>query len=101
MRSQSGDECHALPSVTAARPAAAAFLGRVLLLPAGRIFRLSFAPEGDLWAAGGPKAGRSGLLLGRLWFTVWQAAVSTALTLALALPGAYVFARYRFRGRAR
>ncbi|RMI40641.1 ABC transporter permease [Streptomyces triticirhizae] len=34
-----------------------------------------------------------------LWFTCWQAAASTALTLALALPGAYVFARLRFPGR--
>jgi thiamine transport system permease protein len=34
-----------------------------------------------------------------LWFTVWQAAVSTLLTVLLALPGAYVFARYEFRGK--
>ncbi|PHQ49009.1 iron ABC transporter permease [Streptomyces cinnamoneus] len=34
-----------------------------------------------------------------LWFTTWQAAASTALTLALALPGAYVFARFDFPGK--
>ena len=34
-----------------------------------------------------------------IWFTVWQAAASTGLTLALALPGAYVFARFKFRGK--
>ncbi|MFC4030602.1 ABC transporter permease [Streptomyces polygonati] len=34
-----------------------------------------------------------------LWFTCWQAAASTALTLALALPGAYVFARLEFPGK--
>jgi len=33
------------------------------------------------------------------WFTVWQAAASTALTLVLALPAAQVLARYEFRGR--
>ena len=33
------------------------------------------------------------------WFTLWQAAASTALTLVLALPGAYVLSRYDFRGR--
>lgn len=33
------------------------------------------------------------------WFTLWQAAASTVLTLALGLPGAYVLARYDFRGR--
>jgi thiamine transport system permease protein len=35
-----------------------------------------------------------------LWFTVWQATLSTALTLAVGIPGAYVLARYRFPGRA-
>jgi thiamine transport system permease protein len=33
------------------------------------------------------------------WFTVWQATLSTVLTLAVGLPGAYVLARCRFRGR--
>lgn len=33
------------------------------------------------------------------WFTLWQAALSTVLTLVVALPGAYVLARYDFRGR--
>ena len=34
-----------------------------------------------------------------LWFTVWQAAVSTALTVAVALPAAGAVARLRFRGQ--
>ena len=34
-----------------------------------------------------------------VWFTVWQALASTVLTLAIALPAAYVLGRYRFRGR--
>ncbi|WP_314177470.1 ABC transporter permease [Streptomyces winkii] len=34
-----------------------------------------------------------------LWFTVWQAGASTACTLALALPGCYVFARFDFPGK--
>ncbi|WP_086560071.1 ABC transporter permease [Streptomyces africanus] len=34
-----------------------------------------------------------------LWFTTWQAVVSTALTLLVALPGAYVFARFDFPGK--
>jgi thiamine transport system permease protein len=38
--------------------------------------------------------------LGRIWFTVWQAAVSTALTLVLGLPAAYLFARYEFPGKS-
>lgn len=38
-------------------------------------------------------------LIGVAWFTLWQAVVSTALTMVVALPGAYVFARYRFPGK--
>ncbi|WP_407699028.1 ABC transporter permease [Streptomyces katsurahamanus] len=34
-----------------------------------------------------------------LWFTTWQALASTALTLLIALPGAYVLARYDFPGK--
>ncbi|KES06579.1 iron ABC transporter permease [Streptomyces toyocaensis] len=34
-----------------------------------------------------------------LWFTTWQALVSTALTLLIALPGAYVLARFDFPGK--
>ena len=35
-----------------------------------------------------------------IWFTCWQAAVSTALTLAAGLPIAYLVARFRFPGRS-
>ena len=34
-----------------------------------------------------------------VWFTVWQATVSTALTIAVALPAAYVLGRFAFPGR--
>lgn len=33
-------------------------------------------------------------------FTLWQAMLSTLLTLLIGLPGAYLLARYRFRGKA-
>jgi len=33
------------------------------------------------------------------WFTLWQALLATALTLAVGLPAAYVVARYDFRGK--
>src|SRR4030043_1840450 len=35
-----------------------------------------------------------------LGFTLWQAILSTILTLALGLPGAYLFAHYNFRGKS-
>jgi len=38
-------------------------------------------------------------LRGVIWFTTWQAVVSTALTLAAGLPAAYLLARFRFPGR--
>ena len=39
--------------------------------------------------------------LGRVaWFTFWQAALSTLLTLVFGLPAAYLFATYSFAGKA-
>ncbi|SCF62538.1 thiamine transport system permease protein [Streptomyces sp. MnatMP-M17] len=58
-----------------------------------------------LQADGVWRFGRVGDVLSRpdildvLWFTTWQALASTALTLLIALPGAYVFARFDFPGR--
>ncbi len=46
-----------------------------------------------------PEWPRASYIARLLWFTFWQAAVSTLLTLALGLPGAHVFARYRFAGK--
>ncbi|MDX1663671.1 MAG: iron ABC transporter permease [Candidatus Promineifilaceae bacterium] len=37
--------------------------------------------------------------LGILWFTLWQATLSTVLTLLIGLPAAYIFARYTFPGK--
>ena len=34
------------------------------------------------------------------WFTLWQAVVSTVLTIVVALPCAWVLARFRFHGRS-
>lgn len=76
------------------------FLLLFFFYPLGSIFALSFSAV-DF--SGGGAAGRffyAEYLLQTLWFTVWQAALSTALTLLLALPGAYVFARYRFWGKS-
>ena len=53
--------------------------------------RLDLAPIANLWRE--PYFGRA------LWFTTWQATLSTAVTLALGMPAAFVFARYRFRGK--
>jgi thiamine transport system permease protein len=71
-----------------------AFLLLFYFYPLAEIFRVSLAGEGDALArVTGPRALRT------LGFTVGQALLSTALTLLLGLPGAYVFARYRFPGK--
>ncbi len=64
-----------------------------------------FYPLGVILASSLQWAGLSSLpSLGQftrlLWFTTWQAAVSTLLTLALGLPGASVFARYQFPAKS-
>src|SRR6476659_6847553 len=78
------------------------FLAIFFLYPLAAILRLGFA--------GDPALGSSGACLWALiadsyyldllWFSTWQALLSTALTLAIGLPAAYVFARYDFFGKA-
>lgn len=72
-----------------------AFLALFYFYPLGRIFQFSFAAEGGFDATGLVRM-FSDRAYGRiLWFTTWQAALSTVLTVAAALPGAYLFHRYR------
>lgn len=68
--------------------------------PLGSILGLSLAPEGQLALDGLRRLVSRSFYAQTLWFTIWQATVSTLLTLLLALPGAYIFARYRFRGKS-
>ena len=77
----------------------AVFLGVFFVYPVASILGRGLVPGGHVDL--GPLAdvvGEPGLRR-VAWFTLWQAVVSTKLTLALALPGAYVIARYRFPGR--
>jgi len=76
-----------------------AYLAIFYFYPLIKIFSVSFIPD-DAWGPGNlKKLVTSGIYLRTLWFTTWQAVISTVLTLLLALPGAYVFARYQFRGK--
>jgi thiamine transport system permease protein len=65
--------------------------------PLASILGLSLAPEGQLELS---VLGQLADHLDILWFTTWQAGLSTLLTVALGLPGAFVFARYAFRGKS-
>src|SRR5262245_4045896 len=75
-----------------------AFLAIFYFYPLAAILRLSFSGE----AASG--AGLAALFadsyyLRVVWFSTWQAALSTALTLLLGVPAAYAFARFAFPGK--
>ncbi len=72
------------------------FLLLFYFYPVASILTLSFAPEGRFDPAALGKLFSTPYYLQTLWFTTWQAALSTLLTVGLALPGAYVFARYDF-----
>lgn len=50
-----------------------------------------FGAFGDVWSD--PSIRRV------MWFTLWESVASTALCLIVGLPGAAIFARYRFRGK--
>jgi len=75
------------------------FLLLFYFYPLASILSLSFAPEGQLSLAALEKLFLTPYYLRTLWFTTWQATLSTLLTVGLALPGAYVFARYDFPGK--
>jgi thiamine transport system permease protein len=77
-----------------------AFLLLFYFYPLASIVGLSLAPEGRLDLAGLVHLVRSPYYVRTLWFTTWQAALSTLLTVVVALPGAYVFARYVFPGKS-
>ncbi|HET92170.1 MAG TPA: iron ABC transporter permease [Chloroflexi bacterium] len=75
------------------------FLLLFYFYPLVSILTLSLAPDGRLSLTA------LGTLftpyhLHTLWFTAWQASLSTLLTVGLALPGAYVFARYDFPAKS-
>ena len=76
------------------------FLAVFFLNPLLAILGVSLAPNGQLDLSGFATIITTPYYRNTLWFTTWQAALSTVLTLALALPGAYVFARYQFRGKS-
>jgi ABC-type sulfate transport system permease component len=94
------------PSLRKALLLAALWLAPIFFLilfyfyPLGRIFQLSFARAELGLAQPLMEAITSESIRQVIWFTFWQATVSTLLTLAIGLPGAYLFARFDFRGKS-
>ncbi len=76
------------------------FLAVFYLYPLLGILRVSFFADGAWNFSGIGNTLRAPFFWRVLWFTTWQAAASTALTLLLGLPLAFIFARYRFPGQA-
>ena len=72
------------------------FLGIFYFYPLLNILKLSLAPEGKWDFRPLSPLIHSGFYARTLWFTFWQAALSTILTLASALPVAWVFIRFDF-----
>jgi len=76
------------------------FLAYFFVYPVASILGISlFGDAGLSFAAFSAVATRSSLR-GAIWFTVWQATASTLLTLIVAMPAAYVFARFSFPGKS-
>lgn len=74
------------------------------LLPLGFVGLFFFWPVVNILALGLDPEALKTLTSPRTWaivrFTFWQAAVSTLLTVLLALPGAWALSQVRFRGKA-
>ena len=77
-----------------------AFLALFYFYPLGSILQLSLDSAQDGWASALLETLTSPYTLRLLGFTIGQAVLSTLLTLAFGLPGAYLLARYQFRGKA-
>lgn len=71
-----------------------AFLGLFFFYPLAKVFQLAFQLVGN--GDGAVGWGEIGQPLG---FTLWQAALSTGLTLLVGLPAAYLFSRFNFPGK--
>ncbi len=77
-----------------------AFLAVFYFYPLASILAYSLLPNGALDLSGIREIFSDPYYLGVLWFTTRQAVVSTLLTLVVAFPAAYIFARFRFRGQS-
>ncbi len=73
----------------------AAYLGTFFYQPLIALFNLLFSPAWDFSLAGL----QWDKIWDPLWFTIFQAVLSTLLTLIIGLPGAWLFARFTFPGK--
>ena len=76
------------------------FITIFFLYPVASIIWRGLTPDGILSFEALGEVFADGDLRQIAWFTLWQAAVSTLVTIVVALPGAYIMSQYRFRGRS-
>lgn len=76
------------------------FIAIFFLYPVTSIIWRGLNPDGILSFDALGEVFADGDLRQVAWFTLWQAAVSTLVTIVVALPGAYIMSQYRFRGRS-
>jgi thiamine transport system permease protein len=86
-----------LTALVAAPPLA--FVGLFFVFPVASILIHGLTTGGAFDPVAMLDVLRRPFVLDVAWFTLWQAGLSTALTVLAALPGAYVFARFDFPGR--
>ncbi len=77
-----------------------AYLTYFYAYPLATILITGLFPDGKLAASSFVDIVTNPVVRSVAWFTLWQAVVSTLLTVLLGIPGAYVFAKYRFPGRS-
>ncbi|MFU8840236.1 MAG: ABC transporter permease [Nitriliruptoraceae bacterium] len=75
------------------------FLGWFFVWPVSAIVARGLAPEGSVDPAALARVLTDPSVRSVAWFTLWQATVSTVLTLLAGIPGAYALTRLDFRGR--
>ncbi len=75
------------------------FLGWFFVWPVTSIVGLGLAPDGEVELGVLARALTDQSVRSVAWFTLWQAVVSTVLTLLVAIPGAYALSRQEFPGR--
>ncbi len=76
------------------------FLGLFFFYPLFEIFKLSLFPLGRFATDALRPLYEKPYYWRVLWFTIWQATLSTLGAMALGLPAAFIFARYRFPGKS-
>ena len=76
-----------------------AFLAVFFVYPVAAILVRGLTPGGEIDLSPLRDVVSDPMMRQIAWFTVWQAALSTVLTVLVALPGAFVLSRFEFPAR--